>query len=54
VTEHQTTEIRELSSTDLDHVAGGFGALMAVTWMGAWFDVAKDAYIYAVSVSDDW
>jgi hypothetical protein len=51
---HETNEMRELSATELEHVAGGFGALMAVTWMGDWFDIAKDAYIYAVSVSEDW
>jgi bacteriocin-like protein len=50
----EDTEIRELSTNELDCVSGGFGALWAVTWMGGFFDVAKDAYIYAVSVSEDW
>jgi hypothetical protein len=52
--EHETGEIRELSASELDYVSGGFGALWAVTWMGGFFDVAKDAVIYAVSVSEDW
>jgi hypothetical protein len=51
---HETSDIRELSATELDCVSGGFGALWAVTWMGGFFDVAKDAVIYAVSVSEDW
>jgi hypothetical protein len=49
---HDTREIRDLAATELDQVAGGFGALFAVTWMGCFFDVAKDAVIYAVS--EDW
>jgi hypothetical protein len=44
----------ELSAAELDHMSGGFGALWNVTWMGNFFDVAKDAVIYAVSVAEDW
>ena len=51
---NETTEIRELNASELDEVTGGFGALWAVTWMGGFFDVAKDAVIYAVSVAEDW
>ena len=51
---HETSEIRELATNELDCVSGGFGALWAVTWMGGFFDVAKDAVIYAVSVAEDW
>jgi hypothetical protein len=51
---HETNESRELNATELDHVCGGFGALWNVTWMGGFFDVAKDAVIYAVSVAEDW
>ena len=40
---HDTSEIRELAATELDQVSGGFGALFAVTWMGCFFDAAKDA-----------
>jgi hypothetical protein len=54
MTVHKIDEIRELDATELEHVSGGFGALMAVTWMGCFFDAAKDAVIYAVSVSEDW
>lgn len=49
-----TSEIRELAATELGQVSGGFGVLFAVTWMGCFFDAAKDAVIYAVSVSEDW
>jgi bacteriocin-like protein len=48
------SEFCELSAAELDHVSGGFGALWNVTWMGNFFDVAKDAVIYAVSVAEDW
>jgi bacteriocin-like protein len=48
------SEFCELSAAELDHVSGGFGALWNVTWMGGFFDVAKDAVIYAVSVAEDW
>ena len=51
---HATSEIRELTGTEVDHVCGGFGVLMNVTWMGGFFDVAKDAVIYAVSVAEKW
>jgi hypothetical protein len=44
----------ELTAAELDHMSGGFGALWNVTWMGNFFDVAKDAVIYAVSVAEDW
>jgi hypothetical protein len=49
----ETNEMRELSANEVDHVSGGLGALMNVTWMGGFFDLAKDAYIYAVSVAED-
>ena len=52
--ENETTELRELNAAELDSVCGGFSALWNATWMGAWFDVAKDAYIYVVSVAEDW
>jgi hypothetical protein len=51
---HDATETRELTGHELDQVTGAFGALWNVTWMGGFFDVAKDAVIYAVSVSEDW
>jgi hypothetical protein len=42
---HEASEIRELTSDEMHHVSGGFGALWNVT---------KDAVIYAVSVAEDW
>jgi hypothetical protein len=36
---HEASEIRELTSDEMDHVSGGFGALWNVTWMGGFFDV---------------
>ena len=46
---YETSEIRELIVSEQDQVSGGFGALMAVTWMGCFFDAAKDAFIYSAS-----
>jgi hypothetical protein len=51
---YETSEIRELIVSEQDQVSGGFGALMAVTWMGCFFDAAKDAFIYSASVSEHW
>jgi hypothetical protein len=54
VNEHRASELRELSASELDDVTGGFAALWNVTWMGGFFDVAKDAVIYATSVMENW
>ena len=45
MTIRETTEIRELTSDELDRVAGGFGPILALTWAGRFYDVAVDALI---------
>ncbi len=41
----ETTEIRELTSDELDRATGGFGPFIALTFAGRFYDVAVDALI---------